>query len=184
MQTDKYILSFLILSALTFLLAGCPALQKPVETSLTSDSTKHDSTPIPKRFQDAAPSGHTVVEAAVELAKRHTKLLEETSVLRQDNQELTVENRRLKDRITVLEPELEQAKKHLKDADDLLIDMTTELNNWKTDILGFRNEMRDAYTAQLEILLKIAQAMGAEVIPEQEENEQLTETSTTGEPNE
>jgi len=62
--------------------------------------------------------------------------------------------------------------------------MTTELNNWKTDILGFRNEMRDAYTAQMEILLKIAQAMGAEVIPEQEENIQSTETSTTGEPNE
>jgi len=37
------------------------------------------------------------------------------------------------------------------------------LNNWKTDILGFRDEMRDAETAQLEALLKILKVLGGEV---------------------
>jgi 5-enolpyruvylshikimate-3-phosphate synthase len=37
------------------------------------------------------------------------------------------------------------------------------LNNWKMNILGYRDEMRDAETAQLEALLKILKALGGEV---------------------
>ena len=184
MQTDKKILSFLILPALTFLLAGCPAVKKSADTTLKADSAKYNSALMSKRFQDTAANSQTAVDSAIELAKKHAILVEEASVLRQENQELTAENRRIKDRIAVLEPELKQAKKELNEANDLLIEMRIELNNWKTDILGFRNEMRDAYTAQMEILLKIAQAMGAEVTSEQENNKQSTETSTTGKPNE
>jgi len=182
MKTNKKFLSFLILSALTFLLAGCPALQEPVEVVLKPGSNQQQSNTISKRFQDTASNGRTAVDSAVDLAKKNTEIFEQMMILKQKNQELIAENSRLKAQIAVLEPELEQAKKELNEANDLLIDMTTELNNWKTDILGYREEMRDAYTAQMEILLKIAQAMGAEITAEQEQNKQSTETS--GEPNE
>jgi len=182
MKTNKKFVPFLILSLLTFLLAGCPALQEPADVILKPGSNQQQSNAMSKRFQGTASNGQTAVDSAVDLAKKNTEIFEQMTVLRQENQELTAENRQLKDRIAILEPELEQANKHLSDADDLLIEMRIELNNWKTDILGYREEMRDAYTAQMEILLKIAQAMGAEVTAEQEQNKQSTETS--GEPNE
>jgi predicted nucleic acid-binding Zn-ribbon protein len=84
-------------------------------------------------------------------------------VLRQENQELMAENRRFKDRIAVLEPQLKQAKKELNEANDLLIEMRIELNNWKADILGFRNEIRNADKAQLKALLRILEVLGGEV---------------------
>ena len=182
MKTNKKFLSFLILSVLTFLLAGCPALQEPVEVVLEPGSNHQQNNAMSKRFQDAAPKGQTAVDSAVDLAKKNTELFEQMMVLKQKNQGLIAENSRLKAQIAVLEPELEQTKKELNEANDLLIDMTTELNNWKVDILGNREEIRQANIAQMEILLKIAEAMGAEVTEKQEQNKQSTETS--GEPNE
>jgi len=163
MQTNKKYFSFLILSALTFLLAGCPALQEPIEVVLKPDSTKRQSNAMSKRFQDVAPRGQTAVDSAIELSKKNTELFERMTALRQANQELTDENRQLKDRIVVLEPELKQVKKELNEANDLLIEMRIELNNWKTDILGFRSELRDADKAQLEALLKVLEVLGGEV---------------------
>ena len=40
--------------------------------------------------------------------------------------------------------------------------MLTELNHWKSNILGFRGEMRDAASAQLEALLKVLEILGGE----------------------
>ncbi len=189
MQTNKKVSLFMILLVLTFLLAGCPALQEPIEVILKPDSTQQQSNAISKRFQDAAPKGQTAVDSAVELSKKNTELFEQMTVLRQENQELTAENRQLKDRIAVLEPELKQAKKELNEANDLLIEMRIELNNWKTDILGFRNEIRDADKAQLEALLRILKVLGGEVklasgeAEETEVSREQDQGSTTVSPN-
>jgi hypothetical protein len=40
--------------------------------------------------------------------------------------------------------------------------MLIELNNWKTDVIGFREEIRAADRAQLEALLKILKVLGGE----------------------
>jgi hypothetical protein len=44
-----------------------------------------------------------------------------------------------------------------------LIEMLSELNNWKNNILGFRGEMREAAKAQLEALLKVLEVLGGEM---------------------
>ncbi len=164
MQTNIKNFSLLILSALTFLLAGCPIVQEPIEVFLKPDSTmQHQSAFVQKRFQKAAPSGKTAVDSAVELSKKNTELFERMTAMQQESQGMIAENRRLKDRVAVLEPELEQVKKELGEANDLLIDMTTELNNWKMQILGFQEEMRDADTEQLRALLKILKVLGGEI---------------------
>ncbi len=62
-----------------------------------------------------------------------------------------------------LEGQLQQTQKELAEANDLLIEMRIELNNWKTDVLGFRDEMRDAETAQLQTLFRILQVLGGQV---------------------
>ncbi|MHC4531716.1 MAG: hypothetical protein ACYSXD_09175 [Planctomycetota bacterium] len=163
MKANKKISPCLILSVLTLLLTGCKILEEPVEVVLKPESNPQQSDATLKRFQDAAPKGQTAVDSAIELSKKNAKLFEQMTVLQRDNQRLTAENTQMKDRIAVIEPELKQAKKELNEANDLLIEMRIELNNWKADILGFRNETRDADKAQLEALLRILEVLGGEV---------------------
>ena len=40
--------------------------------------------------------------------------------------------------------------------------MRIELNNWKSNILGFRDEMRNADNAQLDALVKILEVLGGQ----------------------
>ena len=154
---------FLVLLLSTFILAGCPSLNKPAYVVPKPDFNRQQGEAVPKRFQDAAPKDQTAVDSAIELSHKYAKLSEEMTELRGKNQDLITENRQLKEQLAILEPEFEQAKKELNEANDLLIDMTTELNNWKADILGFRDEIRDADKAQLEALLKILKVLGGEV---------------------
>ncbi len=164
MQANIKPFSLLIVSALTFLLAGCPIVQEPVEVVFKPDpAMQYQSTSMQKRFQKAAPGGKTAVDSAVELSRKNTELFELMTAMQQKSQGMIAENSRLKDRVAVLEPELEQVKKELDEANDLLIDMTTELNNWKMQILGFQEEMRDADTEQLRALLKILKVLGGEI---------------------
>ncbi len=81
----------------------------------------------------------------------------------QKKQELIEENKGLKRQITPLSAELEQTRKELAETTELVIDMRIELNNWKTDILGFRDEIRTAEKTQLKALLKILTILGGEV---------------------
>ncbi len=178
MQTNKKIFTFLVLSALTFLMVGCPNVLEPNRPVFKPASTKHDSTSMSKRFQESNTKGQTAVDSAIELAKEHARLSEETSALRQKNQGLIAENRQLKDRIAALEPELTQTKKELTEANDLLIEMRIELNNWKADILGFRDEIRYADKAQLEALLRILTVLGGEIKTEASQEQDRGSTKT------
>jgi predicted RNase H-like nuclease (RuvC/YqgF family) len=200
MQANIRTFSILIVSALTLLLAGCPIVQEPLEVVFKPDSAEQNQGPfMQKRFKEAPPSGKTAVDSAVELAKSNEELFKKMAAMQQGTQDMIAENRTLKDRIAVLEPELEQVKKELDEANDLLIDMTTELNNWKMQILGFQEEMRDADTEQLRALLKILKVLGGEIDTEalhsQDQNSpavslnkqsdsQLTETYSLSESNE
>ncbi len=172
MQTNMKFVFFLSLSALIFLFTGCQVYRRPVELAFNPPSDKPRGNPsVSKRFQETAPKGKTVVDSAIELSKKYANLSEQKFALQQENLELIADNSRLKDRIAALEPELEQTKKELSQANDLLIEMRIELNNWKIDILGFRDEMRDADKAQLEVLFKILKVLGGEVKPAQSQAE-------------
>ena len=181
MKANKKILSFLVLAAWTLLLTGCHIFQESAEAILNPDSVKPQGNAMisTKRFAGTAPEGQTAVDSAITLARQHAELSEKNAVLQQKNQELTANNRQLKNRIAALEPELNQAKKELAEANDLLIEMRIELNNWKTNILGFRDEMRDADKTQLKALLKILKALGGEVSPEVSSREDSDSTGSS-----
>jgi chromosome segregation ATPase len=164
MQSDKKTLVLLISLAVVFLLSGCSAFQKPAAIDVEPDLLdEQQSDPVANRFQESSSRGRTAVESAIELSQRHAILSEEAATLRQQKQDFTAENQQLKGRVDVLGAQLQQTQKELTEANDLLIEMRIELNNWKTDILGFRNDMRDAETAQLEALLKILRVLGGEI---------------------
>ncbi len=185
MQTNKKTILLMILLVPVLLLSNCVSVQELPKVAVISDSTARLSSPksekqqsdsVAKRFQESASQQSTVVESAMELSKEHAKLSEEAAVLRQEKKDLTARNLQLKGQVVTLEAQLQQTQRELSEANDLLITMRIELNNWKTDILGFRDEIRDAETAQLEALLKILKVLGGEV---ETKSAQAEDTSST-----
>jgi len=184
----------LFLAPLIMIGSGCttpPQGQRATPTGPDQRPTSNAATA--KRFQDTPLEGRTAVESAIELSEKYARLSDQTIALREENQQLVVENEALQQQIATLEAKLRQTQKELGEANDLLIEMLTELNNWKTNILGFRGEMRQAAKAQLEALLKVLEILGGEA--DSLENQHagvlnpgaydapLPGTSATGEPN-
>jgi len=174
MQVDKKIVFLSPLSLLIFMLSGCtlpkaphPALDgaAPPEPMVSQQNSS-----VAKRFQEPGPQGQTAVESAIELSQKYAKLSEEAAMLRENNRGFLTENSQLKQQLATLDAKLKQTQKELTEANDLLIEMRIELNNWKTNVLGFRDEMREAETAQLEALLKILNILGGEVTAESAQN--------------
>ena len=186
MKSNKKTIFLLISLMPVLLLLNCVTVQEPPEVAVISDFTDRPSSPksdkqqsdsVAKRFQESAPQQSTVVASAMELSKEHAKLSEEAAVLRQENKDLNARNQQLKGQVVTLEAQLKQTQRELSEASDLLITMRIELNNWKTDILGFRDEIRDAETAQLEALLKILKVLGGEVKTKSAQGEDTSSTT-------
>ena len=164
MQADKKTISLLIPSLLILILSGCSLPDGPVKLIFPPNSAApQQSRSVEKRFQESASKGPSIIDSAIELSQKYAKLSEETALLRQKKQNLTSENLRLRNQATNLQGQLHQAQKELTEANDLLIEMRIELNNWKVDILGFRDEIREADTEQLKALIKILEVLGGEI---------------------
>ncbi len=151
---------WLCAALLALMAGGCSAPQSQSgNVATTLEDGGHSAA---KRFQDPATGGRTAVESAIELSEKYAKLSDQAIALRQENQRLTEENESLRQQVAGLEGKLKQTQKELGEANELLIEMLTELNNWKSNILGFRSEMRDAAKAQLEALLKVLEILGGQ----------------------
>ncbi len=179
MKTNKK--TFLFLSFIpVLLLLNCVSVQEPPRLSARAVSVRQQQAPsmpsVANRFQESAPKT-TVVESAMELSQKHARLSEDAAELRQQNRELASSNQQLKEQVVALEAQLNQAQTELTEANDILVAMRIELNNWKLNILGFRDEIRDAETAQLEALLKILQVLGGEVKLETAKDNDVTSST-------
>jgi chromosome segregation ATPase len=181
-------LTLFLATVLVFAGAGCTTPEGSFGAT-TSDSSQ---TPVAgdaaaKRFQNTPLGGRTAVESAIELSQKYASLSDQTVTLREENQRLKTENENFQQQVTSLETRLKQTQKELNEANDLLIEMLSELNNWKNNILGFRGEMRDAAKAQLEALLKVLEILGgkaeADAIAQRHEGAQTSELNATAEPN-
>jgi len=167
MQIDKQttLLSIILISV--FLLSGCSSGQKTTEVvAQPGYFERQQGDSMAKRFQESALQSPTTVESAIELSEKYALLSEESALLRQQNQDFVARNQQFQNQVIALEGQLQQTQKELTEANDLLIEMRIELNNWKTNILGFRDEMRNAETAQLEALLKILKVLGGQLATE------------------
>jgi len=186
MQVRTKNLILLLMLPLILCESGCSVSRRAVDAIvLPGPVNDQPSESVAKRFKEPASSGTTVVDSAIELSEKFAKLSNEAQLLRQENMDLITailtaiertfngisnpifdfqfqRNQELKERIVVIETQLQRSKMELNQANDLLVEMRVELNNWKTDVLGFRNEIRDAEKAQLEALLKILVVLGGE----------------------
>ena len=150
--------------------AGCqqvPGYNEPIEQGKQSQSSQ-------RRFDSSDALDST---SARQLSQKYAELSETVTALRQANQILTEENERLEQVIATLEQKLKQSEAELTEANSLLVETMVDLNEWKANILGFRNEMREAEKAQLEALLKILEAVGGKV-ETSDSTDQITEPSS------
>lgn len=143
--------------------SGCTPQMQRSRTAASNAAQAESNALVAQRFQDSPTETRTAVESAIELSEKYARLSDETGALREKNQQLEADNQHLLQQIETLEAKLRQTQKELGEANDLLIEMLTELNNWKSNILGFRGEMREAAKAQLEAMLKVLEILGGEV---------------------
>ena len=162
MQNNNKIVFVPVLTVLTLLMAGCLDSSKPIDQMLPSQQPPQQNADVAGRFTQSSQQANSAVESAIQISEKYAKLSDEMVTIRKENQDLANENKQLKEKLTVLQPKLDQTQKELAQANDLLLEMRIELNNWKTNVLGFRDEMRGASTAQIEALYKILKVLGGE----------------------
>jgi len=176
MQINKkntlFLILFPALSGLIFF-TSCSTPEGPIKVVLPPLGAPEKPLNIAaeNRFQQSSLKGPTAVESAIQLSKKYSQLSEEMVILRQEKQDLIAENSLLKDELAMYKAQFQQTQKELTEANDLLIEMRVELNNWKVNVTGFQEEMRKADTAQLEALLKIFELLGGETETELEQDQ-------------
>lgn len=115
---------------------------------------------------ETEPPADTAVETALEWARRYAEATGRIDRLQKENRDLMQRNQALQAELDASQADLARAKKELGEANAMLMDMGEELEKWKTDVLGFRDEMRDAERVQLDALAKILRLIGGQAPPE------------------
>ncbi len=183
----------LIILSLVLLVSGClnrrrntaprPSANLPTD-SITNQDQLSQSAPAPAantsiRFQNQTNGSRSVVESAMELSKKYAEVTEENSNLKITIKDLSLENSTVKQQLAATQETLAETKKELDESYHLMIKMRTELNNWKVDILGYRDEMRLAQSSQLKATLQIIKLLGGQTEDEPAiDNQKITESSS------
>jgi hypothetical protein len=156
----------LVLAA-AFLLAGCTrmlwsrhAAPPPEESARTPETPYLQKVGVQRENETPLP---TSVESTLILQDKYAKTLEELSREQQRSRSLADDNKKLADGAAKLQADLAKAQQELGEANDLLVQMRQELEKWKADILGFRDELRRADQVQLEAIGKVLTLLGGEV---------------------
>jgi chromosome segregation ATPase len=156
------IITSIMISSIT-LFQGCSANNKADKMVVNPElSDLYNNESVGKRFQASESNSRSAVESAIELSQKYASLSADAASMSRQNQELSTRNKELEQQAATVEAKLQQAQKELKEANQMLVDMRVEINSWKSQVLGFREEMRSAETAQIEALMKILKALGAE----------------------
>ena len=157
--------SITVITALTVLCAGCQIIDEPVQYPQYAGAVQPagQTVPVDNRFVDNTESSSDSVESVLAWSEKYEKLLATTENLTEKNNTLSTENNDLKQKVSDLTAELDKTKAELKEAGSFIQQMHVELGKWKTDVLGFREEMRSAQAAELVALKKILRLLGAEM---------------------
>jgi len=110
-----------------------------------------------------APIRRTAVEQAIQWSQLYADALQRLAGKDSRIADLRKETAQLEAEKDVLTRRLKQAEAELADANDLLVKMDANLEEWRKSVLGFREEMRISEAAQMEALQKILSLLGAEV---------------------
>jgi chromosome segregation ATPase len=163
--------TIILLFVITTILTGCKLVDEPIGIEVTR-RRQPQMTPSPaatdesveRRFTETETESTDAVQSALMWSQRYDELLTNTEKLRETKNTLSVENADLRYKLAEMKTELDQTKAELAQANDFLHEMQMELTKWKSDVLGFRDEMRKAQAAQLEALQRVLRVLGAEFV--------------------
>jgi riboflavin biosynthesis pyrimidine reductase len=159
-------------------LAGCywtgeriiPMTAEP-QPAVSTMTVRQDDASLEQRFSDSEKTDSN--QMITIWAQRYDELSKQYEYLRQEHVATVEQSNRLQQEATVMKMELEQTRKELQQSNALLQDAHIELSKWKADVLGFREEIRQAQTAQLLALSKILRILGAESMESQIEQPKM-----------
>jgi chromosome segregation ATPase len=159
----------ILLTALT----GCywtgekiiPMSTEQPQPEVSAVTARQDDASLEQRFSDSQEGSSN--QMITVWSQRYEELSKQYEYLRKEHVAAVEQNNRLQQETTVMKMELEQTRKELQQSNALLQDAHVELSKWKADVLGFREEMRQAQTAQLLALSKVLRILGAESIETQ-----------------
>ena len=109
---------------------------------------------------DPTPSA---VDAAMMWAERYNTAIGERDVALDRARTAEHDQIEAEKQVRQLQNELLQVNKELDDANKMLRELKGELDKWKRDVLGFRKEIMEAQTAQLDALRQIMKVLGSEL---------------------
>lgn len=168
MYKYKWILIVLTIAAI----AGCemfnekvipPSAQTPQTDSVMTVQQSAES--MERRFSESSESKADPVQVITTWSQRYDDLSRQTEKLRESNAKMTLDNARLQQEVEKLKIDFQQCRKDLEQSNAVLEQAHVELSKWKADVLGFRDEIRQAQAAQLSALTKILRILGAETSP-------------------
>jgi hypothetical protein len=119
---------------------------------------------LPKVAETESPLP-TAVETTLLLQEKYSRSLEDLQRERDHNRNLSEDKQRLVENVNKLQVELAKTQQELTEANTLLVQVRQELEKWKNDVLGFRDEMRQANRSQIDALAKVMNLLGAEPSP-------------------
>lgn len=164
MKNKQIILIALTATIMMPLFNGCSGQNSPVKVLLPLPSENQVAQPAANsnRFQNDEQANSNAIKSAIEVSEKYAQLVSEASELRLQNKAMKKENEQTSIKLKQIQTEMEKTKKELSQANDMIMETTVELNNWKSSVLGFRDEMRQANIAQLQSLQKILVILGGE----------------------
>lgn len=156
-------LTITIFVSLIMLQLGCTIVDRAIPPQSYQPAAAPTVETMENRFSESKEADTNAVESALMWSNKYEELLVKIEKLRDDNSKLSISNTNLKHDTQKLQDELDRTKAELKDANEFLQEMNLQLSKWKGDVLGFRDEMRNAQATQLEALKQIMKILGAEL---------------------
>ncbi|MEN6309379.1 MAG: hypothetical protein ABFD91_16655 [Anaerohalosphaeraceae bacterium] len=158
--------------AVIVMLAGCRMTEERIIPLMTSQPeppkeaaplvVTQDSASLERRFTDPVQTQTDPSQLMAMWAQRYEESSRQNEKLRENSSNLVLENARLMQENEKLKLELQECRRDIEQSNTLLEQAHVELSKWKADVLGFRDEIRQAQTAQLSALTKILRVLGAE----------------------
>ena len=153
-------------TALLLALAGCsqwPQMSQSPSQPPGATAQKPAAPYLDKGLVKGDGGEDGAVAAALAWSEKHAKLSEELLRVQQAKHDLEEVNRKLSAQVAGLQGESQSAQKELAEAHQMLQEMRRDLDQWKSNVLGFREEIRQAQQAQADALRKVLVLLGAEV---------------------
>ena len=107
-------------------------------------------------------SNESAVETALAWAQKHMEVSAKLAASEKENRALTEKNQALAQQVEASKGQLAAAQKELNEANAMLKELEGRLAKWQENVLGYRQEMREAQKAQMEALGRVIKLLGGE----------------------